>query len=186
MVSRLFYRSITLIAVGGSLAIGHSLIPLKFPIILGAPKAPTPIAIPQSEGSSGNGVAPVEPNLPTVPAAGPGLDISIPEALAFFNQGVPFLDARHLEEYTAGHVQNAFYLTADLLIEGKGQDVLSMLDPQSTVVVYCGGGMCDASKNLVNYLQAAGFTRCHIIHDGYPAWAAANHPTATGAPEVGQ
>jgi rhodanese-related sulfurtransferase len=186
MVSRLFYRSIALIAIGGSLAIGHSLIPLKYPIILGAPKAPTPIVVPQSDGSNAGRSTPVETNIPDVPASGPGLDITIPEAVAFFNQGAPFLDARHLEEYTAGHVQNAFYLTADLLIEGKGQEVLSMLDPQSTVVVYCGGGMCDASKNLVNYLQAAGFTRCHIMHDGYPAWSAANHPTATGAPEVGQ
>ena len=186
MVSRLFYRSVTLVAIGGSLAIGHSLIPLKFPIILGAPQPPAPVTpqngiTPDVGTATPRGITP-----PAIAATGPGLNISIPEALAFFNQGVPFLDARHVEEYAAGHVQNAFYLTADLLIEGKGQEVLSMLDPQSAVVVYCGGGMCDASKNLVNYLQAAGFASCHIMHDGYPAWAAASHPTATGEPEVGQ
>ncbi len=189
MLSRLLFRSVTLLAIGGGLAVAHSLIPPKVPIILGDPKAPVRPANP------GSGSTPAVPDASngaaasgTLPAtdAGPGLNVSIAESVALFEKGAPFVDARYLAEYEAGHVLNAFHLTVDQLIAGKGLGVLGMMDPAAPVVVYCGGGMCDASKNLVNYLQAAGFAQCHIMNDGYPAWVAAGQPTATGAPEIGE
>jgi len=189
MISRLLYRSITLVALGGGLAVAHSLVPLKYPIILGTPKAPEPDPVPTPPASANvpttQGTSSAEATAPIASVDAMGLDISLDQAFTLFAQGTPFIDARHVEEYASGHVENAFYLTADLLVEGKGQAVLSMLDPRSPLVVYCGGGLCDASKNLVNYLQAAGFTKCHIMHDGYPAWVGAGHPTASGEPEIG-
>jgi len=114
-----------------------------------------------------------------------GLNITIEQAHELFSRNVPFLDSRHLPEFEAGHVQNAFWLTADQFMSGKVPGVLQVLDPQAQVVVYCGGGECDASKNVVVFLQGLGFSRCHIMTDGYPAWVAAGHPTGTGKPEIG-
>jgi len=192
MTSRLLFRAIALVALGGGLAIAHSLIPPKHPILLGTPKPPesgpfgvVPNPVVTENGQSRDTTTPTTASTPPT-QAGPGLNITTAEAFEFFQKGVSFVDSRNLDEYTAGHIENAFYLTADQLISGKGLAVMSMLDPKAPVVVYCGGGMCDASKNLVNYLQAAGFTRCHIMHDGYPAWLASGHPTAQGAPEIAE
>jgi rhodanese-related sulfurtransferase len=63
---------------------------------------------------------------------------------------------------------------------GGNPPALGLIDRSSVVVVYCGGGACDASKNLVITLQNFGFSRFHIMTDGFPAWQQAGHPVAKG------
>jgi rhodanese-related sulfurtransferase len=113
-----------------------------------------------------------------------GLDITIPQAFALFGKSAPFVDARHREEFEAGHVQGAYLMPVEEFASGKRPAALDFLDPKQPVVVYCGGGMCDASKNVVIRLQMLGFEQCHIMTDGYPKWAEAGHPTAVGKPDV--
>jgi rhodanese-related sulfurtransferase len=110
-----------------------------------------------------------------------GLDISIPQAFVLFQQGgIMFLDARRKDEFEAGHVDGALLLSTEHFGRGTIPATIGVLDKTQPVVIYCGGGACDASKNLVIMLQNFGFTRFHIMTDGFPAWQAAGHPVATG------
>ncbi len=68
------------------------------------------------------------------------------------------------------------------LTGGKTPVALNFLDPAKPVVIYCGGGACDASHNVTALLQQLGFNQCHIMTDGYPGWNAADHPTGTDNP----
>lgn len=166
----LLYRVAT-IALAGVIAGGvHSFIhePLKL-----RPDAPLPPPHPPATDAH-----------PASPHAALGLEISIDESWALFQAGTPFIDARRLEDYTAGHVEGAFWIAPEAFLRGV-PEALNFLDPNGQVVIYCSGGNCDASHNLATLLQQAGFTRCHIMKDGYPVWAAAGRPTATGQPTIG-
>jgi len=172
------YRAGVLVLAGIIAGGAHSALREK-PLAL-QPAEPAPvIVVPVPQHTS----VPAGAGAATVTAPKPlGLEISVPQALELFDKGVSFVDARHLPEYEAGHVDGALLLSAESFLGGSVPDALNYLDPQAQVVVYCGGGQCDASKNLVILLQQAGFTRAHIMTDGYPAWVAAGHPIATGKP----
>lgn len=114
-----------------------------------------------------------------------GLHITVPQAKLLFDNKIAFVDARHLEEYEAGHVDNAFLLSSDDVTGGKGTEVLGYLDKEAPIVVYCNGGACDASENLVKVMQVMGYNGCRILTDGYPAWEKAGYPIAKGRPMVG-
>ena len=178
-----------MMCVAGFLAAGHSLFKPKFPILLKGDVV-TPSAVDQAAAPAQSSAAvathEVTP-VPTAPlSAKNSIDISIEQSLQYFEQGKPFIDARHLEEYMAGHVPNAYQLSADELLQGKGQLWLGALDKNDVVVIYCGGGACDASHNLYNYLtKSFGFTKCLIMTDGLPGWTAAGHSIDTGEPAIG-
>jgi rhodanese-related sulfurtransferase len=202
MQPTLLYRSAALITLALAAGAVHSL-------VLGAggkrvttvPLAPAPLILPvpptngeQPAAQPANGTPQAQPPTqatqpaqatpPPVAPADPmdQLNITIAQAKALFDQNVIFIDARPLHEYEAGHVPNAFFLSTETY---HGSEVLEYLDPTSPMVIYCGGGACDASKNLVILLQQSGYMGGRIMHDGYPAWAAAGHPTATGKPLIG-
>lgn len=195
-----------IVTLAGCLAGAHSLVKLKFPILLkgdtpalAAVTQPPPVvpptpaqttpgtATPTPDANQATGTPGTASPTPAAPApAADGLNISIADAFALFQQGKPFIDSRHIDEFREGHVQNAFQLSVDELLAGKGLVWLNALDKNDTVVIYCGGGACDASHNLYNYLTASfGFTRCRIMHEGWPAWKAAGHPGETGDPQIG-
>ncbi len=133
-------------------------------------------AAPGAGGPSATGATGV-----TAPAASLGLDITIPQAFGLFQQGgIMFLDARRKDEYEAAHVEGALLLSTEHFGRGTIPATIGFLDKTQPVVIYCGGGACDASKNLVIMLQNFGFTKFHIMTDGFPAWQAAGHPVAQG------
>lgn len=176
------------ILIGGVASVFHD------PLVTGETSAaPIRVKLPP-EPASGADTKPVTP--PTgsgagTPAQAPvsatpaediitGPDITIPQAFRLFSANTAFVDARRRDEFEAGHVQNAFWMPADALTGGKRSEAMDFLVPDQPVVIYCGGGECDASKNVAALLQQGGFTQCLIMTDGYPGWVAAGHPTATG------
>src|SRR5690606_34718868 len=91
-----------------------------------------------------------------------------------------FVDARNAEEFIAGHVENAMHLPPESFRGAMPRKAVDYLLGQ-VVVVYCGGGLCDASENVAKYLQQAQIpAEIYVFKDGYPAWAAAGFPTQTG------
>lgn len=130
--------------------------------------------------------APLPPPTPSGAHAAPalGLEITLEQAASLFSQGAPFVDARRREDYDAGHVEGAFWIAPETFMGGV-PEAINFMDPQAPVVIYCSGGNCDASHNVATLLQQAGFTRCHVMTDGYPAWHAAGKPTASGPPAIG-
>jgi rhodanese-related sulfurtransferase len=110
------------------------------------------------------------------PEAPLGLMIDSVAAKKLFDDGVVFLDARIDEEFKAGHIPQAFQLNSSLFNTPAAADAMKSLDPAQPVVIYCGGGDCDASKNLAILLQGAGYTKLHIIEQGFPEWVAKGFP----------
>lgn len=141
-----------------------------------------PAAAPAPAVSSTTGTAPsvTPPDAPSGDAL--GLEITVPQAKALFDQGVSFIDARHDDEYNEQRVQNAFNLTSAMFDGGQPPQALSLLDPNLPVVIYCSGGDCDASHAVGIRLQQAGYTQIHIMKDGFPAWKAAGFPVDSGPP----
>lgn len=109
--------------------------------------------------------------------------ITLREAKRLFDEGAYFLDARHLEDFEAGHIEGAVSMPASRVLTRDGIDALDAIPPESTVVVYCTGGDCDASENTVINIQASAYTlKLVILGKGYDDWAAAGLPTESGEP----
>jgi len=155
---------------------------LKLPVPAATPS--TPSASPPSANASD---APLTaPALKTEPPAASadaplGLMIDSVAAKKLFDDGVVFLDARIDEEFNSGHVPQAFQLNSSLFNTAAAAETMKALDPAQPVVIYCGGGECDASKNLAILLQGAGYTKIHIIEQGFPEWVAKGFPVEKGS-----
>jgi rhodanese-related sulfurtransferase len=164
------------IALAGVLAgLTHSAVhgPLKL-----KPDAPPPLELPVPGGQAASSDA-----AQTAPAAVTlGLDITLEQGKMLIDAGAHVVDARAREEFEAGHIAGAFWLPANLFYEGKAQDALNFMDPTRRIVIYCGGGACDASHNTAKMLQENGYKLTHVLTDGYPAWRDAGYATENGKP----
>ncbi len=118
----------------------------------------------------------------------PGLkqgEIDLAGVKAHFDEFGLFLDARTVKEYEEGHIPNAMWMPVDRVLEDASlvfeieAEAGGMDQP---IVIYCGGGSCDASHNLAIVLEEVGFTNLLVFVDGYPAWKNAGHETELGAP----
>jgi rhodanese-related sulfurtransferase len=85
---------------------------------------------------------------------------------------VLWVDARPRREFDAGHIDGAVLLNEDEWNELIPR-FLDEWDPDVPVVVYCGGGGCQASKavaaRLRNKLQ---MENIHVLKGGLKAWRA--------------
>lgn len=127
-----------------------------------------------------------EPNPldPMLDAAVPEGTLTLRECHSLWEQGAYFIDARHEEEFLAGHIQFSFWLTATLFDTDSDRAfaVVESMPPDATVVIYCVGGECDASKNVASRLQQIGFTDLRVMGVGYEDWAIAGFPIEKGQP----
>lgn len=98
-----------------------------------------------------------------------GLEITCEQGKLLYDVGTPFLDARHDWEFVEGHVARAVRVASDEFMP-RAQEVMALAPPPGPVVIYCGGGTCDASHNLAALMQGVGYTQIHIMKDGFPRW----------------
>lgn len=161
-LSKLVQRASTLALVGVVVGAAHSIVhePIKL-----RPDAPLPLPAPAANG---------EPSPQVL-----GLEITLAQAWDLFGKGAPFVDARRSEDFEAGHIEGALWIAPESFMGGL-PEVANYLDREAPLVIYCTGGDCDASHNVAAMLNQAGFKRCHILKEGYPAWVAAGHPIAAG------
>ncbi len=114
------------------------------------------------------------------------LDAPVPDGMLTLRQahqmwidGAYFVDSRLREEYDAGHISLAAYLTAENMFSDEGEAEMQTIPPNAAVVIYCiGGEECDASKNTKALLEQFGYTDLYIMGVGYEEWAAAGLPTS--------
>ncbi len=137
-------------------------------------------AKPAEGANPSDGMKPTEARSPnaSAPADGTlGFEITIAQGFSLFELGVPFLDARSAEDFEKGHVAGATHVTAEEYPARAGEFTKFFPGP---VVIYCGGGQCDASHNLAKLMQQAQFTVLHVMTEGYPGWEKAGHPIEKG------
>lgn len=129
------------------------------------PPSSTPVAPP----------APVE----SAPAALPVGHITVAQAKALFDNGAKFIDARAKDDYEKGHVRDAFRVLQSAFAAGD-PPALAMIMRSEVVVVYCNGGHCDESEGVARMLDQSGYKKVYVMHDGFPGWKTAGHPSDTG------
>lgn len=121
-----------------------------------------------------------------VPAPDPGREpiedlpeyyISVDRAFEYWDEGMAFVDARTDAERVVGTIEGAIHLETRDFISGMAMGKLELLDRAFPVIVFCGGGECDASENVAKRLIGWGFNEVYIMHEGFGAWEAAGHPT---------
>lgn len=185
----LLMRAMVIAALGVGLGAAHSVLGPELgwfkPIVLRAAAPPTVIS---GDAPSAPGTVTPGATAAAQPAA-LGLEITIEQARQLYESGLGqtafFVDTRTRAEYEAEHIEGAFHLSSDMMSGGSIPEVLNYMDRSAAIVLYCGGGACDASHNMAILLQQAGFARCHIIKDGIPGWKAAGLPVASGPGPLG-
>lgn len=174
-------QRISVLCLTGLLAgIVHSVV---HPALLLRPEAPPPPVIP---GTGAQAPAPTPSKATPAQATStvPGLDLTLEQAWAMYQANVQFIDARREEDFEAGHIEGALWIAPESFM-GKVPEALNFLDRSQQLVVYCSGGNCDASHNVVVLLNQAGYKRCYVMTDGFKPWKDAGHPTAVGKPAIG-
>lgn len=177
---------LAIVGLGYIAGVGHSLV-RELPVILGLHLITEPPEI----------VKPTEIDpVPTTdpesnPEFDPLLDAAVPNGMLTLRQahqlwleGAYFVDSRLRDEYDAGHVGLAAYLTAETLFTAEGEAEMNSIPPDAQVVIYClGGDECDASLNTKAILEQFGYTDLSIMGVGYDEWAAAGLPTESNTPQ---
>lgn len=146
------------------------------------------------ETDTGSGEPPVDPPVSEPPVeievSDAILDAPVPEGTLTLRQahklwedGAYFIDARHEHEFEEGHIQYAAWLASSLFDTDSDRafGIANSMPPESTVVIYCVGGECDASHNVARRLAQIGFTDLRIMGVGYTDWVAAGFPTEEGS-----
>lgn len=95
--------------------------------------------------------------------------------------GVVFIDARTPGEFAMGHIAGAKSLPqetmyGDLPAAAQGLGLTS----DERLMVYCGGLLCDKSKELAEALRTAGYPYVTVVTDGFDGWQAIGGPTEGG------
>lgn len=96
-------------------------------------------------------------------------------------QGVVFIDARTPEEFASGHVPGAKSLPQEAMYDDLDAAVKKLgLTSDERLMVYCGGVLCDKSKELAEALRTDGYRYVTVVSDGFEGWLAAGGPTESG------
>jgi rhodanese-related sulfurtransferase len=104
------------------------------------------------------------------------------------DQGViAFVDARHKEDYEAGHIPGA-YLLDFYHPEHDLSNVLQVCQLALQVVVYCNGGDCDDSERTAIMLRDLGVPkeRLFVYGGGMTEWRTNALPIETGERKSGK
>jgi rhodanese-related sulfurtransferase len=85
---------------------------------------------------------------------------------------VQWVDARSQARYEAGHIPGAVLLNLENW-ESLIPKFLDAWDLEKTVVVYCDGGSCDASRAVADRLREDYQVKSiYVLKGGWPAWQA--------------
>ncbi|MCB2155492.1 rhodanese-like domain-containing protein [bacterium] len=92
------------------------------------------------------------------------------------------IDARPVELYTEGHLPGAYSIPYQAFSGGSTPEIVNILDPMQTYVVYCEGGDCHSSHMVASMLKQYGFESVAVFERGYPAWVDAGFEVEEGEP----
>ncbi|GHB92955.1 rhodanese-like domain-containing protein [Cerasicoccus arenae] len=83
---------------------------------------------------------------------------------------VLWIDARNVERFEAGHLENAVNVSLDDWDTGFGE-LISVWSPDDTIVVYCDGEGCELSRETAEHLRKdLGQENVYWLEGGYEAW----------------
>lgn len=180
---------LAIVGLGYLAGVGQSLLRDK-PIILGSgatarvSESPNPVVDPKDTqtdpAQDPNVLTPTDESheleIPDLPV--PDGMLTMRQAHAMWVEGAYFIDARHLHEYELGHISGAAHLNAETFFSDAGIAEMQTIPPDAPVVIYCVGGLCDASENVLALLEQSGYSNLSIMGVGYEDWENAKLPTS--------
>lgn len=113
------------------------------------------------------------PTPPTVPHDGRMVTLARFKELMTGPLPLQVVDAREPAEYALGRIGGALNLPPGEFFGKVPDAVLQRLSRDLPIVVYCGGGNCDASKIVALRLKDLGFSQTFVYEDGFNGWTAA-------------
>jgi rhodanese-related sulfurtransferase len=155
---------------------------------------PPGTAVPGSPPAPGQPVASPPSVPPAPPAAGPGPGSQLPDISAipqppmvnmgraevdtplayshWLTRDALFVDARSAQEFAAGHIPGAINIPPDQVRGGRNPEALARFAHmrEKQVIVYCGGGACDASKEVAQELFGRSFLYMAVYTSGMQGW----------------
>ncbi|MDP1662296.1 MAG: rhodanese-like domain-containing protein [Phycisphaerales bacterium] len=146
------------------------------------PALPAPVPIPVANGGGQpTQVQPattaVTPATATTPPVAPHDERMV--TLARFKEllagplPLQVVDAREPAEFAQGRIGGALNLPPGEFYGKIPDAVLQRLSRDLPIVVYCGGGNCDASKMVAMRLKDLGFSQTYVYDDGFTGWTQA-------------
>lgn len=126
---------------------------------------------------------PVQGSSPAPPSdtAGGVAEITLDDAVQRWETGgAVFADARHPDDFAAGHIRGAVSLYA----EDPDRWLPSFLadtDPTAVIITYCDGEQCHLATHLAELLSLNGFETVYYLKDGWSRWQAGGHPSDPGS-----
>ncbi len=104
--------------------------------------------------------------------AGQNMIISIEEVRKLFaDKKAVFIDVRSAEEFKAGHIQSALNLPWNDF-NNLFNSIAPEISPDKTVITYCDGESCGASKELelALALKNLGYANVRVMVNGWSVW----------------
>lgn len=123
-----------------------------------------------------------DPSLPLIrkplpPAEELWTVISAEEVEQRVNEGTAIVvDARDPNEYEIGHIPGSLNLPAKDFMQAF-TEVGEALPRDFAMIVYCQGGACDQSHEVLEQLEVYGFQELLLYQDGWEDWKSRGLPT---------
>lgn len=116
------------------------------------------------------------PNPPT-PAPKDDSMISLDRFREMMNSPLQIIDAREPHDFAKAHIPNAYNIPMSAFFSGLPDLVTNnIISRDLPIVVYCGGGDCDASRYVAKRLKDLGFSQMFVYEDGFTGWTKATPP----------
>lgn len=123
--------------------------------------------------------------LPVVPDRDEAIEVNLTTVKRFFDAGAAVLvDAREAPEYAEGHIPGALSLPFDDVVANPGL-LGAVKGAGRPIIIYCGGGDCELSKNLAANMLAGGIRKVLVFTGGFQEWRDAGYPVERGAARGG-
>jgi rhodanese-related sulfurtransferase len=100
----------------------------------------------------------------------------------FREKAALFVDARDPEEYDSGHIPDAVNIPYDRTTLPEYQRIISKLNKNRRIVVYCNTHLCSVSDTCAEELIYQGFSRI-VIAEGYMQWVEKEYPVEKSVPK---
>lgn len=104
--------------------------------------------------------------------------VILEQAYEMFNEEAVFVDARDMWEFGDGHIQGA--LNFPQIEYETDHPMLSKLDKDDKLVIYCGSSECGLSTRLAVDLLKLGYNYLYVFEEGWDRWIEAGYPTSEG------
>ncbi len=103
--------------------------------------------------------------------------VKIDDAYSMFNEGVTFVDARDMWEFSDGHITGAVnFPQIEFEID---HPALNELKKNEKLIIYCSSDECGLSTKLAVELQKLGYQKLFVFEEGWDAWLKKGYPTET-------